>query len=84
MSQHLLAAYTVSLMAVMVGQFSNKRFKGGMAGVVRLAEASPLVAVRPLFAPTRVETQGLGWGFRGYPFEQVLYARFSITDLVGI
>ncbi|KAK9807450.1 hypothetical protein WJX73_008432 [Symbiochloris irregularis] len=43
-SQHLLAAYTTSLMAVMVGQFSNKRFKGGMAGVVRLAEACPLVA----------------------------------------
>lgn len=46
MSQHLLAAYTVSLMAVLVGQFSNKRFKGGMGGVVRLAEQCPLVRVR--------------------------------------
>ncbi|KAK9807443.1 hypothetical protein WJX73_007832 [Symbiochloris irregularis] len=52
-SQHLLAAYTVSLMAVMMGQFSNKRFKGGMAGVVRLAEQSTLVQ--------RMIEERMGW-----------------------
>lgn len=44
-SHHLLAAYTSSLLAVLVGQYSSKRFKGGMAGVVRLAEHSVPVQV---------------------------------------
>ncbi|KAK9813862.1 hypothetical protein WJX73_002319 [Symbiochloris irregularis] len=52
-SQHLLAAYTVSLVAVLVGQFSNKRFRGGMGGVVRLAEQCPLVQ--------RLIEESVGW-----------------------
>jgi len=37
---HLLGDYLRSLLAVLLGQFSRKRFPGGMDGVVRLAEKS--------------------------------------------
>ena len=77
MSQHLLAAYTVSLMAVMVGQFSNKRFKGGMAGVVRLAEASPLVAVRSLVSA------GFSVGFLSQPADWGLAGMSSCACMIA-
>ena len=44
-SNHLLAAYTDSMRAILVSQYSSKRFKGGMAGVLRLAESSVPVRV---------------------------------------
>ena len=50
-SNRLLAAYTSSLLAIVVGQYSNKRFKGGMAGVVRLAEHSIPIQVISCLAP---------------------------------
>ena len=44
-SHHLLAAYTDSLRSIMVSQYSSKRFRGGMAGVLRLAEDSAPIQV---------------------------------------
>ena len=38
--QHLLTSYLQSLLAVLVAQFTNKKMKGGMAGVVQLAKES--------------------------------------------
>lgn len=38
--QHLLTSYLQSLLAVLLAQFSNKKMKGGMAGVVQLARES--------------------------------------------
>ena len=55
---HLLAAYTNSLRAVLVSQFSSKRFKGGMAGVARLAEHSIPIQVKTQRTPaTRSQSQ---------------------------
>ena len=48
MPNHLLGDYLRSLLAVLLGQFSRKRFPGGMDGVVRLAEKS-----EPIQASTR-------------------------------
>ena len=46
-ANHLLGDYLRSLLAVLLTQFSRKRFPGGMDGVVRLAEKSEPMQVRP-------------------------------------
>ena len=46
-AQHLLTSYMRSLLMVMVAQFSHKRIKGGMTGVVQLAQRC-----RPIQVPT--------------------------------
>ena len=40
MRHHLLTAYTRSLLAVLVSQFSHKRFAGSTAAVISLTERS--------------------------------------------
>ena len=45
--QHLLTSYLQSLLAVLVAQFTNKKMKGGMAGVVQLAKESIPLKVKP-------------------------------------
>lgn len=45
--QHLLTSYLQSLLAVLVAQFTNKKMKGGMAGVVQLAKESLPLKVQP-------------------------------------
>lgn len=42
---HLLSSYYHAILAVMLAEFSNKGFADGMAGIVRLAEASPYIQV---------------------------------------
>ena len=46
-ANHLLGDYLRSLLAVLLSQFSRKRFPGGMDGVVRLAEKSEPMQVSP-------------------------------------
>ncbi len=45
MAHHLMGSYQRSLLAIMLAQFTRKRFAGGMAGVVRLAARSITVQV---------------------------------------
>ena len=45
MAHHLLGSYQRSLLAILLAQFTKKRFSGGMAGVVRLATKSITVQV---------------------------------------
>lgn len=45
MGHHLMGSYQRSLLAVLLAQFTRKRFAGGMAGVVRLATRSVTVQV---------------------------------------
>ena len=40
-----MGSYQRSLLAIMLAQFTRKRFSGGMAGVVRLASRSVTVQV---------------------------------------
>lgn len=44
-AHHLLGSYQRSLLAILLAQFTKKRFSGGMAGVVRLATKSITVQV---------------------------------------
>ncbi|KAK9902044.1 hypothetical protein WJX75_002353 [Coccomyxa subellipsoidea] len=39
-AHHMLGSYQRSLLAILLAQFTKKRFSGGMAGVVRLASSS--------------------------------------------
>lgn len=41
----MLGSYQRSLLAILLAQFTKKRFSGGMAGVVRLASSSQPVQV---------------------------------------
>lgn len=45
MDQHFLVSYHHAILSVILAQFSGKAFEDGMAGVVRLAEASPYIKV---------------------------------------
>ena len=45
MAHHLMGSYQRSLLAIMLAQFTRKRFAGGMSGVVRLAARSITVQV---------------------------------------
>ena len=45
MAHHLMGSYQRSLLAVLLAQFTRKRFAGGMAGVVRLAMRSVVAQV---------------------------------------
>ena len=45
-AHHMLGSYQRSLLAILLAQFTKKRFSGGMAGVVRLASSSEPVQVR--------------------------------------
>ena len=45
-AHHMLGSYQRSLLAILLAQFTKKRFSGGMAGVVRLASTSEPVQVR--------------------------------------
>lgn len=44
-NQHLLTSYLQSLLAVLTAQFTNKKMKGGMSGVVQLARESVPIKV---------------------------------------
>ncbi len=44
MSHHYLGSYQQSLLAVCLAQFSQKRYRSGMQGVLALAESSPAMA----------------------------------------
>jgi hypothetical protein len=44
-SNHLLGDYLRSLISVLLVQFSNKAFPGGMEGVVRLLERNHMLKV---------------------------------------
>ena len=44
--QHLLTSYLKSLLAVLLTQFSRKRIKGGMTGVVELAKQNTAIKAR--------------------------------------
>ena len=46
--QHKLANYYHAILSIILAQFSHMGFENGMAGVVRLAQASPYIRVRPL------------------------------------
>ena len=48
-AHHLMGSYQRSLLAIMLAQFTRKRFAGGMSGVVRLAKSSITVQVSPTF-----------------------------------
>ena len=47
MGDHLLGSYLRSFLAILLAQFSAKGSPGGMDGVVRFAEKSPPIQVRP-------------------------------------
>ena len=47
MSDHLLSKYWQSLLTIVLNQFRCKRVRGGMKGIVRMAEENP--ALRQLF-----------------------------------
>ena len=44
--QHLLTSYLNSMLAVLLSQFSRKRIKGGMTGVVELAKNNTAIKAR--------------------------------------
>ena len=44
--QHKLANYYHAILSIILAQFSHKGFENGMAGTVRLAQASPYIRVR--------------------------------------
>ena len=44
--QHKLANYYHAILSIILAQFSHKGFDNGMAGTVRLAQASPYIRVR--------------------------------------
>ncbi len=46
--QHKLANYYHAILSIILAQFSHKGFENGMAGIVRLAQASPHIRVRSL------------------------------------
>ena len=46
--QHKLANYYHAILSIILAQFSHKGFENGMAGTVRLAQASPYIRVRSL------------------------------------
>ena len=46
--QHKLANYYHAILSIVLAQFSHKGFINGMAGTVRLAQASPYIRVRSL------------------------------------
>ena len=47
-AHHMLGSYQRSFLAILLAQFTRKRFSGGMSGVVRLAERSAPVQARSL------------------------------------
>ena len=49
MAHHLLGSYQRAFLAILLAQFTRKRFTGGMCGVVRLATSSITVQV-PAFS----------------------------------
>ena len=51
MSDHLLSKYWQSLLTIVLNQFRCKRVRGGMQGVVRMAEEN--AALRQLFEEQR-------------------------------
>lgn len=52
----MLGSYQRSLLAILLAQFTKKRFSGGMAGVVRLASSSQPVQVHFLLHLTLIKT----------------------------
>lgn len=50
-AHHLLGSYQRSLLAILLAQFTKKRFSGGMGGVVRLATNSVTVQAQ-IHAPS--------------------------------
>ena len=50
--QHKLANYYHAILSIILAQFSHKGFENGMAGTVRLAQASPYIRVRSLLYST--------------------------------
>ena len=52
MAHHLLGSYQRAFLAILLAQFTRKRFTGGMCGVVRLATSSITVQVTDCFLPT--------------------------------
>lgn len=53
-----MGSYQRSLLAIMLAQFTRKRFAGGMAGVVRLASRNVTVQVRPSFIALQAFSSG--------------------------
>ena len=47
----MLGSYQRSFLAILLAQFTRKRFSGGMSGVVRLAERSAPVQARAVVYP---------------------------------
>lgn len=54
--QHLLTSYLRSLLAMLLSQFSAKRLKGGMTGVVHLARDNTALKVRIMGSLYTVDT----------------------------
>ena len=46
--QHKMANYYHAILSIILAQFSHRGFENGMAGTVRLAQASPYIRVRSL------------------------------------
>ena len=46
MDQHFLGSYYHAVLAIILAQFSKIAFEDGMAGVVRLVQASPYIKVQ--------------------------------------
>lgn len=71
-AHHMLGSYQRSLLAIILAQFTKKRFSGGMAGVVRLATNSLPVQV-PNFPLCISVVIGLPWQLRLDRFWHLLY-----------
>ena len=59
-AQHLLTSYSRSLLAVLIAQFTKKRMRGGMAGVVELARTCVPVKARSRTKILGFRVLGLG------------------------
>ncbi len=46
--QHKLTSYYHAVLSIVLAQFSHKGIENGMAGIIRLAQASPYIRVRLL------------------------------------
>jgi hypothetical protein len=57
-AHHLLGSYQRAFLAILLAQFTRKRFTGGMCGVVRLATSSITVQVAAVSSVVRFEGSG--------------------------
>jgi len=83
-AHHLMGSYQRSLLAIMLAQFTRKRFAGGMSGVVRLAKRSVTVQVSPNLALLVSHCSGEVWVAWPALSENDVIANFAIHTAIQL